>query len=99
MDFIPGNLTNTVTDFLQNPYVSATLTLFLVLYGGLAKPDLPDFILDLFDNAIFRMLVLFLIAYTASNNPQVAILVAIAFTITMNLLSERKMAEGFMAYA
>jgi hypothetical protein len=88
-----------VTQYLQNPYVSATLTLFLVLYGGLARPDLPDFVMDLFDNAIFRMLVLFLIAYTASNNPQIAIMVAVAFTLTMNLLSEKKMAEGFMAYA
>ena len=51
-----------VTNFLQNPYVSAGLTLFLVLYGGMAKPDLPDFVMDLFDNAIFRVLVLFLIA-------------------------------------
>lgn len=87
-----------VTQYLRNPYVSATLTLFLVLYGALARPDLPDFVMDLFDNALFRMLVLFLIAYTASNNPQVAILVAVGFTLTMNLLSERKMAEGFMAY-
>jgi len=87
-----------VTQYLQNPYVSATLTLFLVLYGALARPDLPDFVMDLFDNALFRMLVLYLIAYTASNNPQVAILVAVGFTLTMNLLSERKMAEGFMAY-
>tara|TARA_R100001163_G_C5068360_1_gene208491 strand:+ start:7248 stop:7523 length:276 start_codon:yes stop_codon:yes gene_type:complete len=89
---------DTVTQYLQNPYVSATLTIFLVLYGALARPDLPDFVMDLFDNALFRMLVLFLIAYTASTNLQVAMLVAVGFTLTMNLLSERKMAEGFMAY-
>lgn len=88
-----------LTQALQNPYVSATLTLFLVLYGGLAKPDLPDFVMDLFDNALFRVLVLFLIAFTASKNAQVALLIAVGFTVTMNLLSERKMAEGFMAYA
>jgi len=88
-----------VTDFLQNPYVSAPLTLFLILYGALARPDLPDFIMDLFDSAIFRMLILFLIAFTASKNPQIAIIVAVVFTLTMNLLSEKKMAEGFMAYS
>ena len=87
-----------LTDAMQNPYFSATMTLFLVLYGGLAKPDLPDFVVNLFDNALFRILVLFLIAFTASKNAQVAILVAVAFSLTMNFLSERKMAEGFMAY-
>lgn len=89
---------DTVTQVLQNQYVTAVLTLFLVLYGGLAKPDLPEFILDLFDSAVFRVLVLFLIAFTASRNYQVALLVAVGFTLTMNLLNERKMAEGFMAY-
>lgn len=84
---------------LQNPYVAAPLTLFLVLYGGMAKPDLPDPILNLFDNAFFRVLVLFLIAFTATKNAQVALMVAVAFTVTMNLLSEKKMVEGFMAYA
>ena len=86
------------TDIMQNPYVSATLVLFLILYSSLARPDLPDFIMNLFNNAIFRMLILFLIAYLAAKNVQVAILVAIGFTVTMMLLSERKMAENFVAY-
>lgn len=85
-------------DIMQNPYVSATLVLFLILYSALARPDLPDFIMNLFNNAIFRLLILFLIAYFAAKNVQVAILVAIGFTITMNLLSERKMAENFVAF-
>jgi len=89
---------DTFTEYLRDPYVSAVLTLFLVLYGGLAKPNLPDFITDLFENPLFRMLVLFLIAYTSSQNIQVALLVAVGFTLTMQLVSERKIAEGFMAY-
>jgi len=87
-----------MSDFMQNPYVSATLVLFLILYSSLARPDLPDFVMSLFNNAIFRMLMLFLIAYIAVANVQVAILVAIGFTITMMLLSERKMAENFVAF-
>lgn len=87
-----------VTEYLQNPYISAALTLFLVLYGGMAKPDLPDFVMDLFDNAFFRVLVLFLIAFTATKNSQIALMIAIGFTVSMNMLSERKMVEGFMAY-
>ena len=93
-----SNLMENMSGFMQNPYVSATLVLFLILYSSLARPDLPDFIMNLFNNAIFRMLILFLIAYIAANNVQVAILVAIGFTVTMMLLSERKMAENFVAF-
>ena len=82
---------------LQTPYVSSGLTLFLVLYAGLASPQLPRFVADLFDNPLYRLFVLFLVAYTSSRNAQVALMVAVAFTLTMNFLSERRMAEGFMA--
>jgi len=90
-------LTSRLNQALANPNISAALTLFLVLYGGLAKPTLPDWLADLFDSAIFRFLVLSLIAFTATNNSQIALITALVFTITMNLLSERKTAETFLA--
>lgn len=87
-----------LNNLMQNPYFSAALTLFLVLYGALARPDLPDYVMNLFENPFFRVLVLVLIAFTATKNLQVALISAVVFTLTMNLVSERKMAEGFMAY-
>ena len=89
---------DTVSGVMNNPYVTATMTLFVILYGALARPDLPDFVMNLFDNPIFRLVVLFLIGFISVRNTQVALIVALAFTITMNLVSERKMVEGFMAY-
>jgi len=97
MDQITGQVTDRLNLALANPYVAAGLTLFLVLYGGMAKPTLPDFVADLFDNAVFRFLFLALIAFTATKNSQIALITALAFGITMNLLSERKTAEGFLA--
>lgn len=82
---------------LKNDYVSSTLSLFLVLYAGLARPQLPGFISSLFENAMFKVLILTLVVYTSSKNLQLALMIAVAFTITMNLLNEQKIAEGFVA--
>jgi len=90
--------TRTSSGLLNNPYVSAVLTLFLILYASMARPPLPNFLMNLFDNGLFRLLFLFGLAFMASRNIQVALLVAVAFTVMMNLLSEQKMVEGFMAY-
>jgi len=93
------NQLNQFAEVLQNQYVSGVLLIFLILYGGMAKPDLPAPIMNLFSNAFFRVFVLFLIAFVATKNVQVALMVAVAFTVTMNLVSEKKMAEGFVTYA
>jgi hypothetical protein len=89
--------TSNVTKVLNNPYVSAALTLFVILYASLARPQLPEALLMLFDNVFFRLLMLFLIAFMAVHNTQVALIVSVAFLITMNLLSEQRLAEGFVA--
>lgn len=90
-------LQNQLQNALNNQYFSAALSLFLVLYAGLAKPQLPDVVSGLFDNALFRLVILFLVAYLSSRNAQVAILVAVAFVVSMNMLSEQRMTEGFLA--
>lgn len=81
---------------LANQYVGAALTLFLVLYGGMAGPKLPGFVANLFENALFRLVVLFLIAYTASRNTTIALATSVVFALVMTYLSEMRMAEGFM---
>jgi hypothetical protein len=81
----------------NNSYLTAALTVFLILYGALAAPKLPAFIANLFNSAIFRLLCLFLIAWIASKNAQVAIIVAVVFTLVMSLLNTQQMAEGFVA--
>lgn len=82
---------------MSNPIFSSVLTLFVILYGTMARPNLPDYIMNLFENPFFRLLVLFLIAFTASKDTKAALLVSLVFLISMNLVSEKKMAEGFMS--
>jgi type IV secretory pathway VirB3-like protein len=92
-----NNLGTLGTTLLKNDYVSASLSLFLALYAGLARPQLPAFIADLFENALFKILILTLVVYISSKNLQLALMIAVAFTITMNLLNEQRIAEGFIS--
>lgn len=70
-------------NILENQYVSTSLAVFLVLYGGLAAPRLPKSMIKLFGNPIFRMLVIFLIAYTSSKNHSIALVATIVLILIM----------------
>lgn len=89
-------LLNTVKSASSSQYAKAGLGLFLVLYSSLARPQLPQFIMDLFDSAVFRLIVLTMIGVMSNQSIELSVMVAIAFTITMNLLNEQKIAEGFV---
>jgi hypothetical protein len=66
------------------------------MYASMARPQLPPFVASLFDNAVFRMLILSLVVFMSGQNVQLSVMVAVAFTVTMNLLNEQKIAEGFV---
>ena len=87
-------LQKSVESFLNNQYVSAVLTLFVILYASLARPMLPSAVANLFSNPLFRVVFLALLAWTATHNAQVSLLVAIGFLVTMNLLGEQNMLNG-----
>ena len=80
----------------KNKTVESALNLFLVLYAGLAKPKLPDFIKSAFENPMFKVAILSLIVYRANKNPTQSILISVAFTMTMNYLNEQKIKEQFV---
>ena len=74
--------------FLDNPYAKNILKVFLVLYAGLAAPRLPAFLAGLFNNALFRIVVLFLIAYLGLKDTTIALLSAVAFTLSIIFLKK-----------
>ena len=67
--------------------ISSVLSLFLVLYGGLAAPKLPNSIAKLFKNTVFRLLILSLVVYMTSKDTSTSILIVVAFVISMQTLS------------
>lgn len=81
-------LNNVLSVLRTNPYASATTSLFLVLYAGLAAPALPASIAGLFEHSVFKLLILVLIlVLLKGQNVTVALLVAIGFVVSMGTLS------------
>lgn len=85
-------------EVLDNPYVSSVLSLVIILYASLAAPRLPASASALFNNAWFRLLVLFTIAYIGAKDPSIAIIVALAFTITLQTLHSQSLQSQLAAY-
>lgn len=92
---ISTSVQNVLQTLERNQLVSSVVTLFLVLYAGLAGPKLPLVIRKLFDSAVFRVLVLALVVYRGNKDPQLSIMIAVAFTLTMNHLREQELREKF----
>jgi len=86
---------NDALGLLENKYIGTIVSLFLVLYGGLARPTLPNFIKDLLANDIFRILYVFLLAYIAEKNVQVALVCAVVFMILNGLWADAEVKEAF----
>jgi len=79
-----------MNNLLENQYVSTTLAVFLVLYGGLAAPILPLTFVNLFTNPFFRMFIIFLIAYTSSKNHSIALIATIVLVLLMQSSTEEE---------
>ena len=91
------NLTSMITTNLEmvnnNKILSSVIGLFLVLYAALAAPKLPKSVTLWFDNMWFKLGFMFLIAYTATKDPSVAIISAVALLVTLQTLSAQKTTE------
>ena len=80
----------------KNKTISSTVGLFLVLYGGMAKPTLPKFVKELFGNPVFRVAILALIMYRGNKDPQLSLMLSVGFIMIMNQLNEDKIKEKFL---
>ena len=79
----------------KNKTVSSVVGLFLVLYGCLSGPKLPGFIRSMFENPVFRVVILALIMYRGNKDPQLSLMLSVGFIMVMNQLNEEKIKENF----
>jgi hypothetical protein len=73
---------------LDNIYINTGLKVFLGLYAALAAPNLPSMLRDLFSNTLFRIFWAFLIVLTATKDAGLALMLAIAFVVTLYSISK-----------
>ncbi len=71
-------------EVVNNKYVSTAITIGLGLYAALLGPNLPNFVKDLFKNTLFRILILFLVIVRGNKDSKMAIMIAIAFILTLD---------------
>jgi TolA-binding protein len=85
---------NKILGFVEsNKILSTVLAMFLVLYAAMAAPKLPKAVAKIFDNTLFKLGYMFLIAYLATKDPSVAIITATALLITIQTLAKRDVAD------
>ena len=74
------------TGDLVKDFLSAIFYVLVILYLTHMTPQLPKMVKDLFRNDIFRVGILFMILVLVNISPAMALLVSIAFVVTMNNL-------------
>tara|TARA_B100001093_G_scaffold508962_1_gene572114 strand:- start:748 stop:1317 length:570 start_codon:yes stop_codon:yes gene_type:complete len=83
-----------INGLLDNQTTVVVVSLVLAMYSGLAAPALPNSVILFFDSLLGKLLFIFLIGYLSSRNIQVALMVAVAYLVTLHVLNKRS-AEQF----
>lgn len=73
-----------VKSTLDNVYVSGLIKIFIILYAALAAPKLPEWIARLFHHPAFQIVFFALIAYTATKDLSISLLLAVAFFVSFH---------------
>jgi hypothetical protein len=74
----------------KNNYILPVISLVLGMYAALARPKLPKFVEKLFENPISRLLMISYIIYRGNQDPQLSIMIAAAFLITIHMINKRQ---------
>ena len=94
-DTFDNNVHKYVDPLISNQIVLAVLTLFLTVYVTYARPNLPKFIVKLFENPVFRLVIISYIVYRANHCATSALMIAAAFLITMHMINKQKLEKFY----
>lgn len=86
---------NSLKPMLSNPYVMAILKVTLILYAAQIAPKVPSQVSEFLNNSFIKMLAIFLIAYIAQVDFQLALILAIVFVVGVNVASGRGFFESY----
>lgn len=89
MKFIP--YANKIENYTQNvPITMAFLMLFQLLIADNSIVEQPIVIKEMFENVIFKVFFVFLIAYTGTRDVEAALLSTVGFIIILNMLRTKE---------
>jgi hypothetical protein len=90
---LDSHIEETMSVFKKTFYLKAALHLLIVLYAAKLAPALPLEVLTLFENQYFKLLIFSLILWTAQFSPSTAILISVAFMVSMNAVNKKALWE------
>ena len=76
---------------LDNNYINVSLKILLGLYAALVAPKLSPSLANLMDNTVVRILVAFIIVFMATRDPGLALLISVAFIITLQTANKLRL--------
>ena len=84
---------------LDNIYINTGIKVFLGLYAAFAAPALPPKLVFLMDNVLVRIVVAFVIILMATRDPSLALIMAIAFIMTLQTANKLRLIDTSMSYS
>lgn len=84
---------------LDNVYISTTLKVLIGLYAAFAAPKLPPSLVDLMDNIVVRIAFAFIIVLTATRDAGMALMIAIAFIVTLQTANKYRLINTDLSVA
>jgi len=77
-------------ELVQNKWFLPIIYLLFSIFISLYIETIPDYIINLYDNSIFRLLVLLLITYITYYDPKLSIIITISFFFILININEKK---------
>lgn len=82
----------------KSPILYGLIAMFLAVYGPRLHPALPASVRNLFNNSIFRFIVIVIIIYISSRDLYISLIIAIGFLVVISLANMIDIRENFMIY-
>merc|ERR1712196_384163 len=79
---------------VDNEFISATLSLFLILYASQIAPKLPNNVIKMFDNILVKLALFFIVVYVSNKNASLALTVSIAVMATIIIINNKNCVEN-----
>lgn len=91
--FFDTKVNSVLNIFKTNNVLKGILHLLIILYAARIAPTLPQNALNLFENTYFKLFAFFVILWTAQASPSTAILLSLAFLVSMNFANNKPLLE------
>jgi hypothetical protein len=72
----------------DNKYILPIVIAIIAMYSVLARPKIPTYIVKLFENTIFRLVVIAYVIYRGNTDPALSLIIAAIFLLIMHEINK-----------